>query len=76
MKQLVLEIDEATEARINAVAKKAGLSSEQWLKQIINEKTLTTWPESIKALAGAWQDFPFVEELRVNEGQDISRESF
>ena len=76
MKQLLLEIDETTEAKINAAAKTAGLSTQQWLQKIIDEKTITTWPNSIKALAGMWQDAPFAEELRATEGQDISREDF
>jgi hypothetical protein len=76
MKQLLLEIDESTEAKINAAAKTAGLSAQQWLQQIIDEKTVTTWPNAIKALAGTWQDAPFSEELRAAEGQDISREDF
>lgn len=76
MKQLLLEIDETTEAKINAAAKTAGLSTQQWLRQIIDEKTVTTWPNSIKALVGTWQDVPFAEELRAAEGEDILREDF
>ena len=76
MKQLIVEIDETTEARIITAAKTAGLSAQQWLKRIIDEKTVSSWPDSIKALAGSWQDVPFAEELRSGEGQDVSREDF
>ncbi|RIZ67195.1 MAG: CopG family transcriptional regulator [Methylococcales bacterium] len=76
MKQLILEIDDTTEARIITAAKTAGLTAQQWLKNIIDEKTVTTWPDSVKALAGTWQDVPFSEELRNNEGHDVTRESF
>ncbi len=76
MKQLILEIDETTEARIFTAAKTAGLSAQQWLRRIIDEKTVTSWPDSVKALAGTWQDVPFAEELRNGEGHDVSRESF
>lgn len=76
MKQLLLEIDETTEAKINVAAKTAGLSTQQWLRQIIEEKTATNWPNSIKALAGAWQDAPFAESLRAAEGHDVAREDF
>ncbi|MBE0471053.1 MAG: CopG family transcriptional regulator [Methyloprofundus sp.] len=76
MKQLILEINEATEARIKAAASHAGLSSQQWLKRIIDEKTINSWPDSVKALAGAWQDAPLAEELRAGEGQNIQREPF
>ena len=76
MKQLIVEIDETTEARIITAAKTAGLSAQQWLKRIIDEKTVSSWPDSVKALAGSWQDATFAEELRSGEGQDISREDF
>jgi hypothetical protein len=76
MKQLIVEIDETTEARIIKAAKIAGLSAQQWLKRIIDEKTVTSWPDSVKALPGTWQDVPFAEELRAGEGQDASRENF
>jgi hypothetical protein len=76
MKQLIVEIDETTEARIIKAAKIAGLSTQQWLKRIIDEKTVTSWPDSVKALPGTWQDVPFAEELRAGEGQDASRENF
>ena len=76
MKQLIVEIDETTEARINTAAKTAGLSAQHWLKRIIDEKTVMPWPDSVKALAGTWQDAPFAEELRACEGQDVLREKF
>jgi hypothetical protein len=40
------------------------------------KKTVISWPDSVKALAGAWQDVPFTEELRTSEGQDVLREDF
>ena len=76
MKQLILEIDETTEARIFTAAKTAGLSAQQWLKRIIDEKTVASWPDSVKDLAGTWQDVPFSDELRKGEDQDITRENF
>lgn len=76
MKQLLLEIDETTEVKINAAAQTAGLSIQQWLRQIIDEKTAANWPNSIKALAGTWQDAPFSETLRAAEGRDVAREDF
>ncbi|MEI6147235.1 MAG: hypothetical protein WCP66_12510 [Methylococcales bacterium] len=76
MKQLILEIDDTTEAKIITAAKVAGLSAQQWVKRIIEEKTVAAWPDSVKSLAGSWQDMPLSEELRKYEGQDVPRESF
>lgn len=35
---------------------------------------VTMWPERIKKLAGAWQEFPEVQELRKDQGADVPRE--
>lgn len=76
MKKLLIEIDETTEAKINTAAKAAGVTTQQWLEQLIAEKIAPTWPNAIKALPETWQDIPFAEELRAAEGQSISREEF
>jgi hypothetical protein len=63
MKQLILEIDDITEAKMSAAAKAAGVSTQQWLYQLIEEKTAANWPDSIKALVGAWRSMPFPEKI-------------
>jgi hypothetical protein len=32
------------------------------------------WTKFIIELAGAWQDFPSIDDLRENSGEDVSRE--
>lgn len=39
--------------------------------------SLTPWKELVYSLAGTWaEDFPTVEEIRAESGEDILRESF
>ncbi len=39
--------------------------------------TSTPWAELVYSLAGTWgQDFPSLEEIRAESGEDILRESF
>lgn len=39
--------------------------------------SLTSWQELVYSLAGAWaEDFPTLEEIRTESGEDILRESF
>lgn len=39
--------------------------------------TSENWPDLVHTLAGTWQDdFPNLEDIRTNLGQDILRESF
>ena len=64
MRQITIYLDEATENRLKASARGTGLSVSRFIANLIREKTATEWPASVVALAGAWADFPEVEELR------------
>ncbi|GAB2936378.1 MULTISPECIES: hypothetical protein [Gammaproteobacteria] len=33
------------------------------------------WPQTVRELAGCWQELPQQEELRAGQGKDIPRES-
>lgn len=76
MGQLILELDEQTEALIKQSVSKSGLSISAWIIQVIKAQTTSNWSPEIRALAGAWQDFPVVEKLRKTADQDIPREPF
>lgn len=43
---------------------------------IIREKIVEQWPESVKSLADAWADFPTLEEVRANQVADSHREKW
>ncbi len=74
MGQITIYLDDDI---INTVQKQAvseKISKSQWIARLIKERTRTEWPESIKAMAGSWQDFPEAEEIRAGMGQDVERE--
>ena len=73
---LTLEIDNRLAARLNEAAQNAGLPPAEWIKRLIESHTTPAWPDSVKALAGAWRDEPWPEDLRSSLGQDTPRESF
>jgi hypothetical protein len=74
--QVTIYLDDETEARMKRAADEAGVSRSRWVAEVIREKTATEWPESVRRLAGAWEDFPEVEELRAGLGEDVPREPF
>ena len=74
MAQVTIYIDPETEKKMKAVVKKSGVSKSKWITDLIREKTADTWPESVKELAGTWENFPLAEELRNGLGTDIDRE--
>ena len=76
MGQVTIYLEDEIEEKMSAAAKSAHLSKSKWIAGLINEKVANVWPESIADLAGAWDDFPSIEEMRSNLGQDVAREGF
>jgi hypothetical protein len=74
MGQITIYLDKETEEKMRAILRATGLSRSRWVADLIREKLQSEWPDSIIALAGAWQDFPSAEEIRAGLGQDMSRE--
>lgn len=75
MAQVTIYVDDETEKKMNLMVEKSGISKSKWIAEIIREKTASTWPESVKQLAGAWKDMPSAEEIRKEMGKDAARES-
>jgi hypothetical protein len=75
MSQLTLDLDADTAARLKDAAASAGMSQSQWVARLIRERTRQEWPESVKALAGAWPDMPMAEEIRAAVSGDSEREA-
>jgi hypothetical protein len=75
MSQLTLYLDADTAARLKDAAASAGISQSQWVARLIRERTDQEWPESVKALAGAWPDMPTAREIRAACGEDEEREA-
>lgn len=74
MGQVTLYLDDDTMARLRAAAEAAGVSMSAWLAQLVRDRTRTTWPPEVAALAGAWRDVPTAEQLRVGQVADVPRE--
>lgn len=74
MGQVTIYLDAETEKKMKTFVQEAKISKSKWISSLIQQKTSSEWPESIKKLAGAWQDFPEVEQLRKDQGADVPRE--
>ncbi len=70
MGQITIYLDERNEKRLKEAARSAGVPVSRWIAQLVEDKTRTDWPEYVRNLAGAWQDFPDVESIRENAGDD------
>jgi predicted transcriptional regulator len=75
MGQVTIYLDKNIEQKMNIAAQAANLSKSKWIAQLIQQKLNDEWPQSVVALAGAWQDFPDIEEIRNYQATDIKRET-
>lgn len=74
MGQVTIYLDSQTEKKLKAVIENAKVSKSRWIADLIREKTMTSWPESVARLAGAWKDLPLAETIRKEAGNDYPRE--
>ncbi|MDX1417834.1 MAG: hypothetical protein R3293_26770 [Candidatus Promineifilaceae bacterium] len=74
MAQITIYLDQETAERMRAFVESRRISQSKWVAELIRERLQTEWPEHIVELAGAWKDFPTVEEIREDLGHDVPRE--
>jgi hypothetical protein len=73
MGQVTIYLDDAAERRLRAAARKSRVSVSRWLAELVESRTRTDWPSEARQLAGAWPDFPDLQEIRALSGRDRSR---
>lgn len=74
MAQVTIYLDDATAALVKVAVRNAHTSQSRWIADAIKQRVRTEWPASVRALAGAWPDFPTAEEIRKRQAADIPRE--
>jgi hypothetical protein len=74
MGQVTIYLDDEIEQKMNEAVKSAHVSKSKWIAQLVQEKLDNEWPASIVAMAGSWDDFPSLEDIRQTQGIDIPRE--
>ncbi len=74
MPQITIYLDKDTEMQARSAARARKVPLSKWISSLIRERSATTWPREILDLAGAWPDFPAVEDLRKHQRSDSARE--
>ncbi len=74
MGQVTIYLEDDIERKMKDAAKSARLSKSKWIARLIKEQVSNEWPQSVIDMAGSWNDFPTISEIRENEGNDIERE--
>ena len=74
MPQVTIYLDDETAALVKASVKHSQTSQSQWIADAIKRKARKQWPASVRALAGAWPDFPTAGQIRKRQAADAPRE--
>ena len=65
MARITIHLDDKLLAQVHRVAKAEGISPNQLIAEAIRRlRAKAEWPTSVRALAGAWPDFPTLDEIR------------
>ena len=75
MGQVTIYLDDETEKKMIANARVMNLSKSKWIANVIREKVIDNWPDSVRDLPGSWDDFPSLDELREESRADTDREA-
>jgi len=76
MAQVTIYIPNDLEVQIKAMAGSLNISISKFISTILEQKVQNEWSSSSRKLAGIWDDFPTLEEIRANQGTDAEREIF
>lgn len=74
MGQVTIYLDSETEKKLNAILRESKVSKSKYISELIRKNTVTSWPESVVRMAGAWNDVPEADAIRGALGQDVARE--
>jgi hypothetical protein len=75
MAQLTIYLPDEIESRARKAAKAKGESVSRWVADQVVHSLADTWPKAVLDAAGAFPEFPSLDEIRAGYGQDIRRES-
>lgn len=75
MGQVTIYLDNDLEKKMTHAAQAAHLSKSKWIASIIKQNIADEWPQSVIQLSGNWADFPSIDEVRSDMGNDAPRET-
>ena len=74
MAQLTIYLPDDLESKARKAAKAKGKSVSRWIADQVVRSLEDTWPKAVLDAAGAFPDFPTLEEIRKGYGKDLPRE--
>jgi len=75
MGQVTIDLDADTTRRVTDAAAAAHMAAADWVAAVVRARVNAEWPIEVRALAGAWPDFPEAAALRANQPTEVDRET-
>ena len=75
MSKITIYLPDAVETKARKAAKANGKSVSRWIADQVLHNLSDVWPKGVLDAAGAFHDFPSLEEIRRGYGDDVPRES-
>jgi hypothetical protein len=73
MGQVTIYLEAETERKARAAARVEGVPFSKWVAERIRRRAAEEWPDSFRALAGAWPDLPSAGRIRKSKSKDVPR---
>ncbi len=73
MSRVTINLDNELESKIKQIANSLNISTSEYISNLIKSSIQNSWDPSVKKLAGSWEDFPTLEEIR-DSSIDAKRE--
>ncbi|MDX1536942.1 CopG family transcriptional regulator [Arsukibacterium sp.] len=73
MTRITINLDNELIQQVKQAAAEAKMTQNQWLASLIQQRLANTWPQTVRDMAGSWQEFPQQEELRAGLGENCPR---
>ena len=74
MAQITIYIPNDLEVEVKSMAKSLNISMSKFISKMLEQKVKNEWSTETEDLAGAWNDFPSLEEIR--DIKESKREDF
>ncbi len=75
MAQVTIYLDDVLAEAMRSTVKMKKSSQSRWISDLIRQALQDEWPVEVAALAGCWQEFPTLTEIRSSMGEDSEREA-
>ena len=76
MAQVTIYMNNNLETQIKNIANSLNISISKFISNILEQKVYNEWNSNVKQLAGSWDDFPTLDQIRDDKITDIKREEF